>query len=140
MLVLIAFVTYILHLVALPQGWSTTDYVAYSTTRPTANAVIGRDGTIAVLLWRQSELGGVSGTVLVVHPNGRSVMLRSNSIYGPPQFLRRLGASGCAQDKSDCWFTNVALADDGTPFVTAAYGFSGAYGGDVYGAFAWNGA
>ncbi len=139
MVVLIALLTYMLHLVALPQGWSTTDYD--STTRPTANAVIGRDGTIAVLLSRPSDVPGEgSRTLLVVHPNGRSVILRSNSIVGPPQFLRRLGASSCAQDKSDCWFTNVVLADDGTPFVTASYAFSGAYGGAVYGAFAWNGA
>jgi len=38
------------------------------------------------------------------------------------------------------WFTNVVLADDGTPFVTAEYAFGGAYSGEVSGAFAWNGA
>ncbi len=140
MLVLVAIVTYMLHLVALPLGWVQTNSTAGLTVSPRTNVAIARDGTIAVLLATPSNNdGGGSGALLVVHPSGRSVMLRSTSIDGPPQFLRKFAPPIRGHDR-DIWFTNVAVADDGTPFVTAYYGFSGAVGGDVYGAFVWNGA
>ncbi len=70
MVVLLALAAYTLHLVALPQGWLPTDLNAgFSLARPT-NAVIGRDGSIAVLLSRPSNtFGEGSVRLVVVHPN-----------------------------------------------------------------------
>lgn len=137
-----AAVTYTLHLVALPHGWVVTQPGGSLLARP--EATIGRDGTIGALISRASlqrwRVAG-SGTLLVLHPNGRSVMLRSSTIEGPPQFFRKFDPGSCREDTSRCLeFRNVAVADDGTPFVTAAYGFSGAHPGSVEGAFVWNGA
>lgn len=140
MALLIALITYTLHLVALPQGWVPRDQNLFSPFGRHADAVMGRDGTVAVLVTRPSNDWEGTGRLFVVHPNGRSVTLRSTSITGPPRFLRMFDPRNCGSNRSNCFeFSNVVLADDGTPFVTASYSFSGAYGGEVEGAFLWNG-
>lgn len=142
MAILLAALTYVLHLVSLPLGWGVMDpdVSGYDTPRP-AEAAIGRNGTVAVLLAKASPDRwklAASGTLLVVHPNGRSVLLRSAWIHDPRRYFSKY--QPCSDIDEGCLeFAKVVVADDGSPFVTATQWFSGAYSGVENRAFVWSG-
>lgn len=105
------------------------------------SATLGRNGTVAVLLARTGSDLHVSRRLLIVRANGTSVILRSESPEATNAFRRFLEPSACMTESRDCpSFENVALARDGTPFVTLRYALSGAYSGVSKAALVWNGA
>jgi hypothetical protein len=141
-MLLAAVLAYTVHLVQIPAGWLMAQPLQTSGTpdRP-AFAAIARNGTIAVLLQPASNGFHVSQRLLIVRANGTSTILREQSRTATHAFRRFLGPSECMTDNRDCpSFENVALARDGTPFVTLAYHFSGAYSGVGKAALVWNGA
>jgi len=139
---LIAALTYALHPVRLPTGWSVAipPYRSVANeTRPPFVATMARNGTVAVLLVRARDALDVPRRLLVVRANGTSTILRSESPETTHAF-QRFGPIVCSTDSLCPYFENVALARDGTPFVTLGFQFSGAYSGVSRAAFVWNGA
>jgi hypothetical protein len=127
---------YTLHLIAFPAGWSTPDPGAgrEATSRP-VDATMGENGAVAVILADRSRFSTArhafnnpAQRILIVRPDWTTTILRS------PVFTLALPdfptAADCRNDARDCAsFAKVALARDGTPFVTFENFFSGAYSG-----------
>jgi hypothetical protein len=155
---LFAATIYALHLIALPAGWAMPDRDAAVGTRP-AYAAMGANGSVAVILarwsgryddpracrsaWQQftqrcrdSRIQFPARRILVLRSDGSTTILRpplSISLNGFPS------ADDCRRDEMQCgYFERVALARDGTPFVTYAVYFSGAYSGERRVALVWN--
>ena len=141
-MLLMAVLVYAVHLVQLPAGWSMAEPFQTSGTpeRP-AYAAIARNATVAVLLRPVGSNSQGSQRIFILRANETSTILRAQSRVATHAFRRLLGPSDCMTDNRDCpFFENVALARDGTPFVTLAYYFSGAYSGISKAALVWNGA
>ncbi len=134
--------TYALHIIQLPAGWSPaiSDRSSGIPSRP-ISAIIGRNGAVAVLIAPTGTDSHMPRRLLIVRANGTSTILRSSAVVAAFPFRHIPKASDCLTDGRDCpFFKNVVFARDGTPFVTLAYFFSGAYSGIDESAFAWNGA
>jgi hypothetical protein len=131
----IATITYALHLISFPAGWSTPRNSSPVFTRP-SDATIGENGTVAVILANQNA----PQRVLIVRSDGTTTFLRAFDALQRRPFRRQIDPAACLHDTSDCaYFATVALARDGTAFVTLAKPFSGAYSGVLDSALMWNG-
>lgn len=141
MIFLVAAFAYTLHLISLPPGWSFVlhDFSQQASTAPSSEA-IARNGTVAVLLARTSDRQALARRLLIVRANGTRTVLQPQSIETASAFRRFINPSDCMADVNSCpYFERVTLAPDGTPFVTFAYFFSGAYSGIMRAGFLWNG-
>jgi|GEM_PF-6762892 len=98
---------------------------------------MARNGAVAALIERADH--SVSRRLLVVRANGTSTILQFKSPE-TTQAFQRFGPIVCSTESLCPDFENVALARDGTPFVTLYLQFSGAYSGVSRKAFVWNGA
>ena len=144
MRLLVAVFLYTLQLIPVPVGLSLPkpQATAGASTRPVF-AAIARNGTVAVLLAPIGRDVDSTRRLLIVRSNGTTVILRSESVpvQAAPAFRGFITKPTCTAGNNDCpFFANVVLARDGTPFVTLAYVFSGAYSGVDKAAFLWNGA
>ncbi len=126
---------YVAHLIAFPAALSTPRWPdSYAgTSRPTY-ATMGENGAVAIIVDRRDKQN--VNYVFVVRSDGTTTVLGSDSV--PADELRRLPRPmPCRRD--GCTFDNVALAYDGTPFVTLEHYFGGAHLGFDEAAFVWNG-
>lgn len=146
----IAAIVYTLHLLSFPTGWSTPEFDATVLGRPT-EATIGANGAIAVILASRSpfyedpkrKLRPIlypPQRIWIVRSNGTTTELHAFDALETQPFDRHINPADCRNDTRSCpYFANVALAADGTPFVTLAQSFSGAYSGVREAALVWNG-
>ena len=141
MILLVAASFYALHIVSLPSGWSlvSPSFNFEASTQPTSEA-IARNGAVAVLLTPTGNPRVKAQRLLIVRANGTRLILKPQSIEIANAFKRFIKPSDCMADINSCpYFERVALAADGTPFVTLIYSFSGAYSGEKRAGFLWNG-
>ncbi len=147
--VLAAAMTYALHLISFPAGWSTPSPARAPSigTRPT-DAAMGSNGTVAVILANKSTYSvGASGPMLVENPAQRLLIVRAdgtttilNSPVGSVTLPDFPTYRDCSYDARNCAaFTRIVVAADGTPFVTFSDHFSGAFSGIREAALVWNG-
>jgi hypothetical protein len=145
MMLLVA-VTYALHLVSFPRGWSTPGpYDSRGAMSRPIDATMGANGSVAVILADRSrfstprqEFRNPAQRILIVRSDGTTTVLRSPVTLALPGFPH---AAECLNDARNCaFFSNVALGRDGTPFATFKYRFNGAYSGMREVALVWNGA
>jgi hypothetical protein len=135
---LIAAITYALHLISLPAGWSRPQYSHRVFTRP-SDAAIGENGTVAVVLAKLPNRD-LPQRVLIVRSDGSTTFLHAYGALETQPFRLHQNPEDCLHDTRNCpYFANVALARDGTPFVTLEQSFSGAYSGALEAALVWNG-
>jgi hypothetical protein len=146
---LIAAALYTLHLISYPSGWwtpSSDDVGTASVAR--VYAAMAANGSVGVMLanksmhqvgagqWRLDE--NSPQRILVVRSNGTSTILKSPmGVVTIPNFPN---AHDCLSGDRPCaQFAKVAMAADGTPFVTFSTYFIGAYSGLREATLIWNG-
>ncbi len=138
---LIAATLYALHLISFPAGWRPPSVFLDPRHWPEA-AAIAANGAVAVILGdeRTPIMLSVPQRLLVVRADGSTTMLRAQSREATHAFARYLGAQGCLTAAANCpYFSGVALASDGTPFVTLSMHFDGAYSGNAKAVLVWDG-
>ncbi len=137
-MIVIGALVYAVHVIATPTGWAPAT-PPFFEQGPPRYAAIGAHGSVAILLARTSSLPHNATRLLIVRANGTRLELRVQV----PEITRAfsgLKPSECRTDSDRCpYFEHITLARDGTPFITAAYIFSGAYSGVRRIAFVWNG-
>jgi hypothetical protein len=101
---------------------------------------LSRSGSVALIVARCASRSCDLNRVLVVRADGSQVLLGlpSDDVLTPFFHQYLLGSRGEHRFPFKK-FTAVSLADDGTPFVTVAAPFSGAFSGVDQGVFVWNG-
>jgi hypothetical protein len=109
-------------------------------TNPSRTISLSKSGSVALIVAGCASRSCDLNRVLVVRADGSRVLLDlpSDDVLAP--FFRQylLGSHGEHRFPFKK-FTAVFLADDGTPFVTVAAPFSGAFSGVDQGVFVWNG-
>src|SRR5579862_6024846 len=139
---LIAALAYTLHLISFPAGWSTPQWSETIFNRPSF-ATMGENGTAAAILaqWSQKSQTYPAQRILIHRSDGTTTYLQAFGAFKMQPFLFHENLADCMQDTRNCaWFSTVALARDGTTFVTLEEGFSGAYSGRRKAALVWDGA
>lgn len=141
---LIGALTYTLHLISFPAGWSTLAADAFAgnfLARP-PDAVMGANGAVAVLLANAASHYEDATRILIIRKNGTTTILQAESPAAERIFRAHFRSrNDCLTKGEDCpAFSNVTLARDGTPFATIQYRFDGAYMGVIEGAVKWEGA
>jgi hypothetical protein len=151
---------YAMHVISFPSGWSLPEFSQLGT-RP-GYAAMGQNGTVAVILaqWSgtyadpgrcpQRAIRGVppckqiqypAERVLIVRPNGTTTFLYAFAALQAQHLWFGQDRAECVRDVQQCpYFTAVALAGDGTPFVTLNDPIGpGPYSAMRKAAFVWNG-
>ncbi len=151
-MILVAALTYALHVISFPHGWSTPapENANGWTSRP-SYATMSQNGAVAVILGelsanyedpvrRTGRITYPAQRVMIVRSDGTKTFLRASALLASHAINWAPTYSECRKAPQSCaFFANVALADDGTPFVTLASYFSGAYSGISKAALEWNG-
>jgi hypothetical protein len=145
-LVAAAFAMYAVHPIALPAQ-TVVDLPIVNGFVPDydqgRSSSLSRSGSLALIIHsddRAARTGRYTSRILVIRKDGTRVFLD----LPQPQLLATTlyhyaFDRGYTGRDPPVHFTDVSLADDGTPFATVAYFFDGAYSGDDEAAFIWNG-
>ena len=136
-MIVIGALVYAVHVISVPTGWAPATPPTFEPG-PSRYAAIGANGSLAILLARTNGTFHSGTRLLIVRANGTRLMLRAPAVaQGSGGFVK---GSTCRVDTYECpYFENVKLARDGTPFVTVAHDFAGAYSGIRRAGFLWNG-
>jgi len=138
-MIVIGALVYAVHAISVPAGWAPATPPALEPRSP-RYAAIGANGSVAILLARTGGTFHGGTRLLIVRANGTRLLLRAPAPEADQQFGRLAKGWTCRPYTSECpYFENVTLARDGTPFVTVAHSFSGAYSGIRRASFLWNG-
>lgn len=139
---LLAALAYTLHLIAFPAHWAVPQDSSAAFIRP-GYATMGRNGTAAVILAQWMPNGHSqypAQRLLIVRADGTRTFLHAFAASKLQPFRLHQDLADCVRDTRNCaQFSTVALARDGTPFVTLAEAFSGAYSATLKAALVWNG-
>jgi hypothetical protein len=143
---LILAVLYVVRVISLPAGMAVdlAPPPLYNWAVPPFHQLpdiaLSRVGSIAILMHPQGPSWGRTTKVLVVRPDGTQLVLtRPSDRELAVAFGEGPGQGRTTPSYPYASFDSVRLARDGTPFVTIASPFSGAFSGSQTAVFSWNG-